>query len=121
MIEKKKENEQKYVVLSQKIQANERLLDDLHREQRKRIEQLEETTWKVKQQTEQISLLYQELIHFGDSSAYYCCADIQETSKKLQTVLRSQGETVESAYQITDKKLQEKNEALARERGKLKW
>ncbi|OJG98862.1 hypothetical protein RV18_GL002724 [Enterococcus termitis] len=108
-------------MLSKQIRENEQISEDLKREQRKWQEQLEASKWQMKQQTDQIASLYQELAHFGDKTAYYNQEDAQDIYKTVQAVFRSQEESIESAYRKSNKQLEETNELLYKERGALEW
>lgn len=121
MTKDKQKIEADKIVLTEQIQENEQISEDLKREQRKWQEQLEESNWQMKQQTDRIASLYQELAHFGDKTAYYNQEEIQDIYKTVQSLFRSQEETVESAYRKSNKQLEETNERLYKERGALEW
>lgn len=121
MTKDKKQLEADKIVLTKQIQANEQLSEDLKREQRKWQEQLEESNWQMKQQTDKVTSLYQELAHFGDKTAHYNQEEIQDIYKNVQSVFRSQEETLESAYRKSNRQLEDTNERLYKERGALEW
>lgn len=109
------------LALRRKIQENEQTIDDLRMEQRQRSESIEESRWKMNQETEQLCNLYQELVHLGDLSADYRLADVQELSQQVQGVLRSQKEAFEDAYRSANKQVKETNESLQKEQEDLVW
>ncbi|WP_321388801.1 hypothetical protein [uncultured Enterococcus sp.] len=109
------------LALAKKIHENEQNIDDLRVEQRQRLENFEESSWKLNQETEQLCNLYQELVHFGDLSADYCLADVQELSQQVQGTFRTQEEAFEDAYRTANKQLEDTNESLQREQEDLVW
>ncbi|WP_086443698.1 hypothetical protein [Candidatus Enterococcus lemimoniae] len=121
MTKDKQKIEDDKIVLTKQIKENEQISEDLKREQRKWQEQLEESSWQLKQQTDRITSLYQELAHFGDKTAHYNQEEIQDIYRNVQSVLRSQEETVESAYRKSSRQLEDTNERLYKERGALEW
>lgn len=109
------------LVLRKKIQENEQMIDDLHLEQRQQSESIEESRWKMNQETEQLCNLYQELVHYGDLSADYRLADVQDISQHVQGAFRAQGEAFEDAYRSANKQLEETSDSLQKEQEDLVW
>lgn len=109
------------LVMRNKIQENEQMIDDLRLEHRQRSESIEESRWKMNQETEQLCNLYQELVHSGDLSADYRLADVQDISQNVQGAFKAQEETFEDAYRSVNKELEETNESLQKEQEDLVW
>ncbi len=109
------------IALDNQIQENEQLSDELKKEQREWNKQLEESIWQMRQQEGQVLSLYQELAYFGDKKAYYNQEETQEIHRNVQSIFRSQDETVESSFRKSNKQLENTHEQLLKERGALKW
>lgn len=121
MTTEEKKQEKERFVLTQKIQENEQLLDDLRLEQRRAMEQLEESQLLINRQGEQTAPLYQELIQAGDVQANDSLIHVQELTRQVKAAFRSQQEAVETAYKKANQKIEKANATLYKKRGELEW
>lgn len=121
MTTEKKQAKEKYHLLTKEIHEQELKAEDLQIEQRRFSEQVEECTQQIKQEAEQISTLYEELAHFGDSSALSAMTDNQEIIQQVQRTVQEQGDELTTLYKTASKQIQETTETLYSERGMLEW
>lgn len=121
MTEAKEKQQAERLILTQKIEENEQTMEELNREQRQRIAQLEESWHLLHRQGEQTAFLYQELLQGGDPKASHSMTEAQERSRQIEAVLRSQQETFTAACKKVNQQLEATNDTLRKERGKLEW
>lgn len=115
----KEKSKTEIIEITRQIQENEQLSEELKKEQWKWNNDFEDSSGQMKQQIDRVTSLYQELVHFGDKTAYYNQEEAQEIYRNVQSAFRSQKEIVESTYRISNQQLEDINERLCKERGAL--
>lgn len=120
-MEDEQKNKELYTEYTKKIAQTEEDIDTLRRNERKQLEQIEQTKYELKKEVSLSMEIFHRLRLLGDEDAFKNQSILQSISGDVIKTMNRQQATLSEETRLLNRKLEEKRETFFRERGKIAW